>query len=122
MVTKRGDYSLSILIQRKNRIDAVRNSSLPDDEGEALEKTHGIHLRFGGTIDRAARNRRGAGNRTDIDDAAGRAELFNRFLRCENQAENIQVELPVEMLLRDAFKRKEFKNARVVHENVKLAE
>jgi hypothetical protein len=50
-----------------------------------------------------------------------RAKLFDRFLRRENQAENIQIELPVEMLLGDLFEREEFINARVVDKNVELA-
>ena len=61
--------------------------------------------------------------RTDVDDAAaGGIEIFQRFLRGQQQAEHIQIELLVEMLLGDLFERREFIDARVVHEHVQLAE
>ena len=48
-------------------------------------------------------------------------KLLDRVLRREHQAENIHVELPVEMFLGDLFEREKFINARVVHENVEPA-
>src|SRR2546430_1537267 len=64
-----------------------------------------------------------AGNRTDCDRAAPVGlELLYRFLGCENQAENVQVELPVEMLLRHFLKREKFVNARIVDQDVERAE
>ena len=48
--------------------------------------------------------------------------MLDRFLRGENQAENIQIKLLVEMFVGDVFQRAEFVDARVVHENVELAE
>jgi hypothetical protein len=38
------DHSLRVSGRRENRIDAVRNASLPDDKSDALEKTHALHL------------------------------------------------------------------------------
>jgi hypothetical protein len=48
--------------------------------------------------------------------------MFHGFLRGEQQAEHIQIELLVEMFLGDLFERREFVDARVVHENVNRAE
>src|SRR5882724_11144579 len=99
------------------RVDA----NLPRSEFPGQGFRYGVHRRFGSAVNRTARNRGGTGNRTYIDDGAGRTELLDCFLGSENQAENIQVELPVEMLLCNAFERKEFINAGVIHENVELA-
>ena|ERR1700694_5425200 len=55
---------------------------------------HRINSCFGGAVDRGIRRSKGAGKRTDIDDAgASRAEMLCRFLRSEHQAQDVQVEL-----------------------------
>src|SRR2546421_3721478 len=38
------DCSLGVRVGRKHGIDAVQNTSLPDDEREALEQTHALDL------------------------------------------------------------------------------
>ncbi len=44
MVTNPGNNALSVSVRRENRIDAVRNASLPDDQRDALEKANALHL------------------------------------------------------------------------------
>ena len=44
MATNPSHHGLRVSVRRKNRIDAVRNTSLPDDKGDALEQTHTLHL------------------------------------------------------------------------------
>src|SRR3989442_12801940 len=44
MVTNPGNDRLSVFVRWENRIDAVRNASLPDDKADALEKAHALHL------------------------------------------------------------------------------
>src|SRR3954468_24803420 len=38
------DCSLGVRVGRKHGIDAVQNTSLPNDEREALEQAHALHL------------------------------------------------------------------------------
>src|SRR5437016_4868855 len=44
MVANPSNHGFRVFVRRKNRIDAVRNTSLPDDKGDALEKTHALHF------------------------------------------------------------------------------
>ena len=48
--------------------------------------------------------------------------MLHRFLRCQQQAEHVQVELFVVVLFGNAFERRELVNACVVHEHIELAE
>jgi len=48
--------------------------------------------------------------------------MLDAFLGRENQAKDVQVELPVEVLFRDAFERGKLVDARVVDEYVERAE
>ena len=45
--------------------------------------------------------------------------MFRRFLRSENQSENIQIELLMKMFLGDLLERQHFINARVIDQDVK---
>src|SRR6266571_5704851 len=47
--------------------------------------------------------------------------MFSRGLRSEDQAEHIQIEMLVEVLLRHVFQRGEFVDARFVHQDVEPA-
>src|SRR5262249_30085192 len=58
-------------------------------------------------------------HRTDVDDApALTAEILDRFLGGKNEAEEIQIELLVEVLWRYLFHGRKLVNARVVDENI----
>ena len=48
--------------------------------------------------------------------------MLDGFLRCEEQAENIDVKMFVKLLLGDLFQRREFVNSGVVDQNIDLAE
>src|SRR5258708_4849796 len=78
---------------------------------------------FGAAVNRGIGKRERTGNRTDIDDASAcGTEQLQRRLRRADEAENIQVELLSEMLLRDVLERREFIDASVVHEDIEPAE
>ena len=49
-------------------------------------------------------------------------EQLDRFLRREDQAQHVQVELLVEVFGGDGFERRELVDAGVVHQDVELAE
>src|SRR5207247_6646155 len=81
-----------------------------------------IHRPFRATVNRPIGKAFNAGYRTDVDDVStSRIEQPYRGLRSENQAEHIQIEMLVEVLLRHVFQRGEFIDARVVDENVEPA-
>ena len=48
--------------------------------------------------------------------------MLCRFLRSENQAKDVEVEMFVEVLFGNRFERLEFIDSRVVDENIELAE
>ena len=48
--------------------------------------------------------------------------MLHRFLRCQNQTENIGIELTMKLSLRHLFKRLEVVDAGVVDQDVDLAE
>src|SRR6266581_7562037 len=78
-----------------------------------------IHRPFRATVNRPIGKSFNAGYRTDVDDVStSRIEQPYRGLRSEDQAEHIQIEMLVEVLLRHVFERGEFIDARVVDQNV----
>src|SRR5712671_193888 len=81
-----------------------------------------IHRPFRATVNRPIGKAFNAGYRTDVDDVStSRIEQPYRGLRSEDQAEHIQIELFVEVLLSHVFQRGELIDARVVDENVEPA-
>jgi len=82
-----------------------------------------VHRALRRTVDRPVRDPRGGHHRADVDDAAAlRAEVLDCLLRTEDQAQDVQVELLVEVLRGDGFDRCELVDARVVHQDVEPAE
>ena len=104
---------------RVDRIDAnlARAKLLGQRLGDRIDG------RLGAAIDRGGGDRRMGHDRADVDDrAAGRAEMLGGFLRSQDQAEHVEIELLVEVLGRDVFERGKLIDARVVDEDVELVE
>jgi hypothetical protein len=84
-----------------------------------IESTDGL----GGRVDRGGRDIDGGRRRADVDDAAAvGAEALGRFLGGQQQAQDVDVELAVEVLLGDVFQRRELVDAGVVDQDVHAAE
>ena len=74
-------------------------------------------------VNRASRCRPDRRDGADVDDGAtAGVEGCDRFLRGEEQAEHVKIELLMEMFRGDLFKRQELIDTSVVHQNVEFAE
>ena len=61
-------------------------------------------------------------DRANIDDASAFADMLDGGLRGQQQAEDVDVELPVEMVFGDGFDGAEFIDAGVVDQDIESAE
>ena len=76
-----------------------------------------------GAVDGRARDAERGDDGTKVDDAAaGRIKMLHRFLRREQRAQHIQVEVFVEMLFGNGFQRREIVNSRIVDQDVEATE
>ncbi len=84
---------------------------------------HRVHGGLGGAVDRGIRDPIGTGQRADVDDAAAvGADVLDGFLRRQDQAEHVEIELAPEVLHRHLFERGKLVDAGVVDQAVELAE
>ena len=95
--------------------DALGAELEGEDAGDGVDRT------LGGGVDRAGGRRDAADQRADVDDAAALAEVLGRGLGDEQEAEDVDVELLVEVLGGDGFEGAELVDAGVVDEDVELA-
>jgi len=83
----------------------------------------GIDRCFRGGVDGPAGLRAHGCDGTDVDDASAvRAEGFGCFLRDEEKAEHVEIELPMEVFLGHFGQRFKVKNPGVIDENIDAAE
>ena len=89
----------------------------------ASERVIAFDGAFRRTVNTRGRRSRTGGDRADVDHAAAVfAEQLRRFLRGQQQAEHVEIELLVEVLGRHFFQRRELVNAGVVYENIEFVE
>ena len=82
----------------------------------------GIDRALGAGVDRAVRRRHAADDGADVDDAGAFAEVLDRGLRGEQEAEDVDVEHLVEVFFGDGLDGRELVDAGVVDEDVEAAE
>jgi hypothetical protein len=76
---------------------------------------------LGRRVDGAGGWRNAADERTDVDDAAALGEVLGRGLRDQQEAEDVDIELLVEVFGSDGLKGQHFVDTRVVDEDVEFA-
>src|SRR4051812_15917780 len=83
----------------------------------------GIDRCFRGGVDGPAGRGAHCGDGTDVDDASAvRAEDFRCFLRDEEKAEDVKIELPMEVFLSNFGQRLKVINPGIIDENIDAAE
>src|SRR5438132_10829498 len=84
---------------------------------------HGVERALRRRVDDQRRRRLRARDRADVDDGpARRPEVLDRLLGREKRAEDVRVEVPAVLGLRDLFQRLEVVHPGVVHEHVEPPE
>src|SRR5215469_8265012 len=103
------------------RVDGV-DANLARAELLGENRSDDIHGRFRRGVDRSVRWSDGADTGTEVDDAAAFGpHQLGRFLRGQEKAENIKVEVPVEVFFGDAVERGELIDPGIVDQDVELA-
>jgi hypothetical protein len=96
--------------------DLLRTELAGQHDGDGVDRG----LRAG--VNRAVRRCDATGNGADVNDAAPFSEVLHSGLRRKEEAQHIDVEVPVKVLLGDGLEGDVLVHARVVYEDVESAE